>query len=77
MKAARLTHSPRLQRVLLLLQRKGRYGATTMQIVQEAGVMAVSACISELRAGGHRIACKFEGVTKDKSHIYRYTLEGA
>lgn len=72
--AARLKSSPRLQRVLMHLKRKGHHGSTTAQIVAATGVMSASTVISELRANGHPTACKFEGVTKDGRKIYRYTL---
>jgi hypothetical protein len=48
--------SPRLQRVLALLS-DGR-PHTTRQIVRGARVMAVSACIAELRACGAEILCQ-------------------
>ena len=47
--------SPRLQRVLRLLQ-DGR-PHTTRDIVRRARVMAVNACISELRHHGAKISC--------------------
>lgn len=54
MRAAALT-SPRLQRVLALLS-DGR-PHTTRDIVRRAKVMAVSACISELRTHGAEFLC--------------------
>lgn len=54
MHAAPLT-SPRLQRVLAVLA-DGR-AHTTRQIVRQARVMAVSACVAELRHHGAEIAC--------------------
>ena len=47
--------SPRLQRVLTLLRQGGPF--STKQIVRRAKVMAVSACISELRQHGAEIVC--------------------
>ena len=47
--------SPRLQRVLTLLA--GGRTFSTKQIVRRARVMAVSACISELRTHGAEITC--------------------
>lgn len=47
--------SPRLQRVLAVL-REGR-PLSTRQIVRRAGVMAVNACIAELRQHGAEIVC--------------------
>jgi hypothetical protein len=54
MHAAPLT-SPRLQRVLQLLS-DGR-PHTTRAIVRRARVMAVNACVAELRAHGAEITC--------------------
>lgn len=55
MNAARVAHSPRLQRVLAVLS-DGK-PKTTRQIVRWARVMAVSACVAELRQQGAEIAC--------------------
>lgn len=52
--AAPLT-SPRLQRVLRLLE-DGK-PRTTRDIVRKARVMAVNACVSELRVHGAEITC--------------------
>ena len=54
MHAANLT-SPRLRRVLALLA-DGR-PHTTRDIVRRARVMAVNACVSELRFNGAEISC--------------------
>lgn len=58
---ATIESSPRLQRVLALLQSRGSAGATTREIVVEAEVMAVSAVVSELRANKVDIQCEMEG----------------
>ncbi len=55
MHAARPAHSPRLQRVLSVLADGKPH--TTRQIVRRARVMAVSACMAELRQHGAEIAC--------------------
>lgn len=47
---ARLETSPRLQRLLAVLKRGGWW--STRALVVEAEVMAVSACVTELRANG-------------------------
>lgn len=47
--------SPRLQRVLGLLKDGKAY--STRQIVRKARVMAVNACVSELRHHGAEIIC--------------------
>ena len=67
MHAARVEHSPRLQRVLAVLQRGGRF--TTRQIIEEAHVMAVSACIDELRDNGFAITCE------RRKNVWLYWLE--
>lgn len=54
MHAARMT-SPRLRRVAQLLSDGREY--STRDIVRKARVMAVNACISELRARGAEIDC--------------------
>jgi len=54
MHAAPLT-SPRLQRVLAVLG-DGR-GHTTRDIVRRGRVMAVNACVAELRVHGAEIGC--------------------
>lgn len=72
MHAAPLT-SPRLQRVLALL-RDGR-SYTTRQIVRRAQVMAVNACVAELREHGAEIICDRRRVG-DRTRFY-YTMTKA
>lgn len=69
MNAAPLS-SPRLQRVLQLL-RDGR-PHTTRDIVRRARVMAVNACISELRQHGAEIICARRRV--NGAWRYYYTM---
>jgi hypothetical protein len=59
MRAARLAHSARLQRVAELLAGGRRY--STLDIVLLAGVCAVNSCVAELRANGLAIKCWREG----------------
>jgi len=70
MNAAPLT-SPRLQRVLALLA-DGR-PHTTRAIVRKARVMAVNACISELRFHGAEIACVSRIVAGRRRFFYTMT----
>ncbi len=56
MHAARIGGSARLKRVLRLLSMGGEH--STRDIVFNAHVMAVSACISELRANGIQVASR-------------------
>jgi len=63
--------SPRLQRVLAVLS-DGREH-TTRDIVRRARVMAVSACISELRQHGAEIDCAVRIVNGVRRFYYRMT----
>lgn len=65
--------SPRLQRVLALL-RDGQ-PHTTRDIVRKARVMAVNACISELRQHGAEITCT-QAVT-ERGRVFTYTMTKA
>lgn len=65
--------SPRLQRVLALLA--GGRTFSTKQIVRRARVMAVSACISELRQHGAEIVCIRQ--YQNEQLIFTYTMTKA
>lgn len=67
MNAAPLS-SPRLQRVLAVLK-DGR-PHTTRQIVRKGRVMAVNACISELRQHGAEIHCQCRRVNGARRFYY-------
>lgn len=67
MNAANLERSARLQRVHALLKSGREY--STMEISQQAQVMAVSAAVSELRAQGKTIHCERRGV------VWYYRME--
>ena len=71
MNNARLETSERLQRVYLLLKGATR-PLTTLEIIQGANVVAVSAAISELRQCDIAIDC--ECIKKGKSAVYIYSL---
>ena len=71
MHAAPLT-SPRLQRVLALLS-DGR-PHTTRDIVRRARVMAVNACISELRQHGAEIICVKRAAPGRHGWRFYYTM---
>lgn len=64
--------SPRLRRVLDLL-RDGK-PRTTRQIVRQARVMAVNACISELRQLGAVITCTREQDPVTRTPRFIYTM---
>lgn len=70
MHAASLT-SARLQRVLGLL-RDGR-PHTTREIVRKARVMAVNACVSELRQHGAEIDCRRTRINGAWRYYYTMT----
>lgn len=70
MHAAPLT-SPRLQRVRALLS-DGR-PHTTREIVRKARVMAVNACVAELRQHGAEIDCRSEIVGGRRRFFYTMT----
>ena len=70
MHAAPLT-SPRLRRVLSILN-DGR-PHTTRQIVRRAGVMAVNACVAELRAHGAEILCEARVINGARRFFYTMT----
>lgn len=69
-RAAALT-SPRLQRVLALLSDGRRH--TTRDIVRKARVMAVNACISELRHHSAVITCDQQMVRDQRRFFYTMT----
>lgn len=69
-RAAALT-SPRLQRVLKLLSDGKPH--TTRDIVRRARVMAVNACVSELRHHGAEITCTQQVVNDQRRFFYTMT----
>lgn len=62
--------SKRLKRVLAALQ--GARELSTRQIVERAQVMAVSACVAELREHGHVILCR--RVMRKNAPVWLYSL---
>ena len=72
MHAATLT-SPRLQRVLRVLSDGQPH--TTRDIVRKGRVMAVNACISELRQHGAEITCT-QAVT-ERGRVFTDTMTNA
>ncbi|MDP2737515.1 MAG: hypothetical protein Q8O82_02125 [Pseudorhodobacter sp.] len=70
MHAAPLT-SPRLQRVLAVLA-DGR-GHTTRDIVRRGRVMAVNACVAELRVHGAEIRCVARIIAGRRRFFYTMT----
>lgn len=72
--AAPLT-SPRLRRVWQLLE-DGK-PRTTRDIVRKARVMAVNACISELRSHGAVITCVRQAAPNGEGWRFYYTMTKA
>lgn len=72
--AARLSSSPRLQRVYRLLE--GGDEHSTLDIVQKARVCAVNSIISELRLNGCTIGCRMEVDGEGKRVWFYRLLEG-
>ena len=73
MHAARLSESPRLQRVLDALRRHPK-GLTTRGLILEADVCAVNSIAAELRANGIAVSCEPMPGAKG---VYVYRLEEA
>lgn len=69
MRAARIEHSPRLQRVAELLS-DGRW-YSTLDIIVGAGVCAVNSCVAELRANGLDIDCRRVGKERFEYRLIR------
>ena len=70
MNNATLENSPRLQRVLRVLEAASRE-LTTRDILIEAEVCAVNSCIAELRENGFDIACRQQVVDGRRLWLYR------
>ncbi len=62
--------SPRLQRVLKVLEEAQGKPLTTRQIVRQARVMAVSTCVAELRHHGAEIECSQRIVNGARRFFY-------
>ena len=72
MHAAKIERSPRLQRVLQILS-DGREHSTR-EIVMNAEVMAVNACVAELRHNGCTITCRQTRSPVTGRPVFRYRL---
>lgn len=67
--------SPRLQRVLAVLSDGKPH--TTRDIVRRARVMAVNACVSELRFHGAEITCVKQAAPAGQGWRFYYTMTKA
>ena len=72
MHAARLDHSPRLQRVHALLS--DGVERSTLEIVTGAQVCAVNSCVAELRANGFYIECRQTRDSETGRMIWLYRM---
>ncbi|MEO0678831.1 MAG: hypothetical protein AAF192_00285 [Pseudomonadota bacterium] len=69
--AASVETSPRLQRVLRVLEDGGEH--STFDIIREAQVAAVNAAVAELRAAGAEIECRQGQERGQKRFFYKMT----
>lgn len=67
--------SPRLRRVLKVLS--DGHPRTTREIVRKAQVMAVSACVAELREHGAEIHCVRQAAPSGVGTCFWYTMTKA
>lgn len=68
---------PRLRKVLELLTERGPAGATTWELHALDENLAAGTTVSELRANGHDISCKYLETNERGRKVYRYTLTDA
>lgn len=67
--------SARLQALVRVLMRRPSAGATTHEIAQATGDLAVHSTVAELRHRGYRIGCRYERRTAAGRKVYRYRLD--
>jgi hypothetical protein len=72
---ANLKKSDRLQRFMAFMG----FGEwkTTREIQRGAGICAVSATVSEIRANGHDVDCLYSHMTRNGSKVYKYRVHKA
>jgi len=66
--------SDRLVKILTTLRLCGKDGATTLHLAQDCNSTRPSSDISELRACGVGVACRYEGQSATGRKVYRYWL---
>jgi hypothetical protein len=71
--AADVAESRRLQRVVEALKLSPD-GLTTREIITRTGTCAVNSVVSELRANGYAIECRYMGKSDEGMRIYNYRL---
>lgn len=72
--------SPRSRAALVLLRSRGPAGATTLELANASGSLAVHTLVDQLRKklpAGWRIRSERRGTTEGERVIYAYTLEEA
>lgn len=67
-------NSDRIQRIVKFLRSKGEKGATSLEISDACYSPRASSDVSEARACGHNIDCKYEGKSPTGRKIYRYRI---
>lgn len=72
--AARLDHSPRLQRLLAVFRANPGVWLTTLDLISRARICAVNSAVDELRENGFRIPSRRE--SRDGEPVWSYRLEG-
>ena len=75
MHAGKLSNSPRLRRLLDVLEAHPD-GLTTMELIHWTGSCAVHSDVAELRANGIKVGCQYERTVNGR-RVYRYRLEAA
>lgn len=71
--AARLDHSPRLQRLLIVFRTHPGMWLTTLDLITLAGICAVNSAVDELRANGFDIPSRRE--RREGEPVWAYRLE--
>ena len=74
MHAARLSQSPRLQRMLAFLRDRPLSGCTGREFVLACEVLNPATYVSELRKNGFNIECSYERTTEGGRSVHRYRL---
>jgi len=68
---ARVSHSPRLRRVLTVLKDGGEH--SSWEIAKRAKTVAPGTCVSELRANGAEIECRQDRSSGKTVFYYQMT----
>lgn len=75
--AASLARSPRLLGIYRFLRRRGKLGATSLELARINNGVAIGTDISEIRIGEKlKISCVYSHRSVTGRKVYRYTLVG-